>query len=156
VQASTLRRNIEFFFYQDLPYASLIMKRARLRSIWNLCRGKDPAMWNYATIEDKITQGTFSIEPPTIFALSEAEMEKKIEGLRLYDSQIEPLDRNLFELLKRFAASQAKSLSLGAPYCEVAYRLCRAVASEQEYAIDQPPAPVKSTGSMRSISGWRR
>src|SRR3989344_592511 len=88
--------DFEFFFYQDLPYALKIP---------------------YQSLEDEVTKGSFAVSVHPI-PLTRAEMEKKVAGAALYASQVH---EHLLEKLEQFAAAPSRSLSLSAPYCEVAY-----------------------------------
>lgn len=117
--------NIKFLFYQDLPYASNILERENPRTIWNFFMHKNAYQWDYSSLEQKITRGSFNVLMQTI-PLSRADMKKKLAGVELYPSQANHLDNHLLKKLERFAAAQAQYLSLSAPYCEVGYTLVTA------------------------------
>jgi LmbE family N-acetylglucosaminyl deacetylase len=113
--------SVEFFFYQDLPYSLDIMNRMNPRSRWNIFAPKD--VWrDYSPLERVVTQGVPAVSP-VVIPLSHADMQRKLQGVALYRSQVDHLGKHLLKRLKKFAAGEAKSLSLSAPYCEVVYKL---------------------------------
>lgn len=112
---------VEFFFYQDLPYSLDIMNRTYPRSRWNIFARKD--IWrDYSALERAVSQGAPAVSPVTI-PLSAADMERKLQAVALYRSQADHLGNHLLKRLRKFAAGEAKSLSLSTPYCEVVYKL---------------------------------
>jgi LmbE family N-acetylglucosaminyl deacetylase len=119
-KALASNKNIEFFFYQDLPYALKILEKERPRTVWNFLTHKNPKHWDYSLLENKVAQGAFTVSPH-IIPLTQAEMKKKLAGLEFYTSQVANLDTDLLKRLERFSAAQARFLSLPAPYCEVVY-----------------------------------
>jgi LmbE family N-acetylglucosaminyl deacetylase len=121
-RAVTRGHAVEFFFYQDLPYAlSTLRKRTRRTIREFLARGstREP---DYSALEQAITGGAFSVEPH-IIPLAAADMEKKLAGIRIYASQVDQLHKQLLESIAAFAAGEARFFSAETPYCEVAYRL---------------------------------
>lgn len=100
---------VPFFLYQDLPYAWQILEMERKPR-------------EYSLLERSVTRGMFAVTPHAI-PLTEADMEKKLAGVALYASQIPHLGTQFLEKLERLSATQARSLSLPDPYCEVTYAL---------------------------------
>lgn len=104
---------VEFFFYQDLPYAYEFLR--------NTESSKSPAEWDYASIaQQAFPEG--GVEQ-VVIELSEEAMMRKVRSIELYPSQLLPLGDDIPGLVKAFAAAQARFLGLSSPYCEVIYAL---------------------------------
>jgi LmbE family N-acetylglucosaminyl deacetylase len=114
--------SIEVFLYQDLPYALKILETEYPRTLWNFFTHTNMKKWNYALLQNKVTNGVFAVSQK-IIPLSAADMEKKLTGVNLYTSQVAHLNENLLEKLKRFSAAQARFFMTDSPYCEVVYTL---------------------------------
>jgi LmbE family N-acetylglucosaminyl deacetylase len=116
----TLRDNSLFLLSQELPYAMKILGKEPPRTLWDFITHKDPEPINYALLERAAMQGVGAISK-SIIPLTSADMEKKLAGVKFYSSQIAPIGKNLLKTLERFSATQARDLSISAPYCEVVY-----------------------------------
>ena len=118
--AKTLPREsmVQFYCYQDVPYAFKILDRDLF------CRIRDAVMHRdiSSLLEHSVTHGAFAVTPHTI-PLTEADMGKKLAGVAFYASQIPHLGEQFLEKLERFSAVQAHFLSPPDPYCEVTYAL---------------------------------
>jgi hypothetical protein len=112
--------SLEWFFYQDLPYAADTMDRAYPNTIRNLFSRKKRSEWDYSLLEKNVAQDSFSVIP-TAIPLEERDMQKKLHGISLYSSQVDHLGKHLLKRIERFARAQAESRSLHSPYCEVTY-----------------------------------
>lgn len=96
---------VEFFLYQDLPYAYNISEE-------NLQKNK---------ITDVVTTDLI------VVPLSREQMEKKIEAIKLYKSQIGPLElfkgNDLPSRVMGFSSRQARQFAKDTEYCEVLYKI---------------------------------
>jgi LmbE family N-acetylglucosaminyl deacetylase len=114
---------VEYFFYQDLPYAADTMERAYPSfTVRSLLGRRNRNLWDYSMLERSVTQGSLPVSR-NVIPLERVDMDKKLAGVSLYTSQVNSLGKRLLERLERFSAAQARSLMLNPPYCEVVYRL---------------------------------
>ena len=96
--------DVEYFLYQDLPYACDILK-------------KHPQI----VLISRITKGTLKVQADYV-SLTADEMQQKIAAVKIYASQLRPLGTDLCQTLEDFAHAQAKYLGTDG-YVEVVYRL---------------------------------
>lgn len=98
-------RPVQFFLYQDLPYAYTIPEE----------KLEKDAISDIATVE--------LVPVP----LSREQIEKKIEAIKLYESQIGPLElfkgSGLPSRVMGFSSHQARQFAKDTEYCEVLYKL---------------------------------
>jgi LmbE family N-acetylglucosaminyl deacetylase len=120
---------VKIFFYQDLPYAVNLLETESPRSVWEFITRSKPKKWKYSLLERKVTNGAFTVSP-NIVPLTKEEMQKKLAGIALYNSQVNILGEGLLENIEHFGAAQAQHLNAGAPYCEVVYQLTSLYAAK--------------------------
>lgn len=96
---------VQFFLYQDLPYAYTIPEEKLQKD----------AISDIATVE--------LVPVP----LSREQTEKKIEAIKLYQSQISPLElfkgSDLPSRVMDFSSRQARQFGADTEYCEVLYKI---------------------------------
>lgn len=111
------KENFTFYLYQDVPYADDFLNNRSLERVIT--------MSGLERLQTLIA-GTLAVEQ-VIISLSEIDIEKKIEAVKMYKSQIAPLkdfsNVDMPSVVKNFAANQAKALGATTPYCEVVYKL---------------------------------
>lgn len=111
-----------FFLYQDIPYAFTWLEKERARFLWNFFTRKNPNTWNYSSLEQAITHGHFPVRV-NVRPLNADQMQKKIEGIACYASQVSRLGENLLTTVQQFASSQSRFHALHSPYAEVTYEV---------------------------------
>ena len=96
---------IDFFLYQDLPYA-------------------------YSIPDEKLQKGAISYNATVELVavpLSREQIEKKIGAIRLYESQISPLElfkgNDLPSRVIDFSSRQARKFGTNIEFCEVLYKI---------------------------------
>jgi len=96
---------IQFFLYQDLPYAYTIPEEKLQKNV----------------ITDIVTTELVPIP------LSREQIEKKIEAIKLYKSQISPLElfkgKDLPSRIRDFSSLRARQFGTDTEYCEVLYKI---------------------------------
>lgn len=98
-------KQVQFFLYQDLPYAYTLPEEKL----------------QVEAITDIVTAELV----PTL--LSREHMAKKIEAIKLYESQIAPLElfkgKDLTSRVMDFSSRQARQFGTGTEYCEMLYKI---------------------------------
>jgi LmbE family N-acetylglucosaminyl deacetylase len=110
----------KLFFYQDIPYAFNILEKKSIGSLLGLFSQKNTASRNYRLLEREIMKSSLHISACAI-PLTAADMDKKLYGIALHESQVPHIGKSLLEKIEQFSAAQSKYLSIPEPYCEAVY-----------------------------------
>ena len=121
------RRGVEYFLFQDLPYAYRFLNENA---------------WNRTLLDQEIHSDRLALEAQLI-VLSEGDIERKGRAGALYLSQIPPLEamgENLIAEIKLYSVLQMQHLGAAFGYGEVVYR----IESSGNQAISRTLAHVRA------------
>jgi LmbE family N-acetylglucosaminyl deacetylase len=121
VRSVAVGSNVDFFLYQDLPYAFAVLAGGRRK---------------LAHLEAEMSQGTQSLRRQVVL-LSTQDLDTKLDAVKHHASQIKALTvdtrlrtalpelsgQDLSDILKEYSAMQARFVGLPGRYCEIVYRI---------------------------------